>query len=159
MGIFYIHFITLYCKFDASTNLCLKLCTLFICSSDSRWKQEAKDWLSTRVSESYSDIFVESEILHVKTLNKKINDNVGPESTCKMFDKFMISLIIPIIISRGAEGPGWEILQHPPSVRLSVCLSVRPSVTFSFCTVTQKRIAVFSRNFAGTCTKSWGCAV
>ena len=22
-----------------------------------------------------------------------------------------------------------------------------------------KRIAVFSRNFAGTCTKSWGCAV
>ena len=29
-----------------------------------------------------------------------------------------------------------------PSVRLSVCLSVRPSVTFSFRTVTQKRIAV-----------------
>ena len=33
---------------------------------------------------------------------------------------------------------------------------VRPSVTFSFRTVTQKRIDVFSRNFAGTCTMSWG---
>ena len=47
------------------------------------------------------------------------------------------------IISRGAEGPGREILQRPPvrpSVRLSVCLSV----TFSFRTVTQKRIDVFS---------------
>ena len=43
--------------------------------------------------------------------------------------------------------------------RPSVCLSVRLSVMFSFRTVTQKRIAVFSRNFAGTCTKSWGCAV
>ena len=59
--------------------------------------------------------------------------------------------ILWFIISRGAEGPGREILQRPPSV----CLSV----TFSFRTVTQKRIAVFSRNFAGTCTKSWGCAV
>ena len=38
----------------------------------------------------------------------------------------------------------------PPSVRLSICLSVYPSVTFSFRTVTQKRIDVFSRNFAGT---------
>ena len=46
-----------------------------------------------------------------------------------------------------------------PSVCLSVRLSVCLSVTFSFRTVTQKRIAVFSRNFAGTCTKSWGCAV
>ena len=55
---------------------------------------------------------------------------------------------MPIIISRGAEGPGREILQRPPSVCLSVCLclsvcpsihpSVRPSVTFSFRTVTQK---------------------
>ena len=63
-----------------------------------------------------------------------------------------------IFISRGAEGPGREILQRPP-VCLSVCLSIRLSVTFSFRTVTQKRIAVFSRNFAGTCTKSWGCAV
>ena len=45
--------------------------------------------------------------------------------------------------------------------RLSVCLSVsvRPSVPFSFRTVTQKRIDVFSRNFAGTCTMSWRCAV
>ena len=34
-----------------------------------------------------------------------------------------------IIISRGAEGPGREILQRPrPSVRLSVCPSVRLSV-------------------------------
>ena len=29
-----------------------------------------------------------------------------------------------LVISRGAEGPGREILQRPPSV----CLSVRPSV-------------------------------
>ena len=51
--------------------------------------------------------------------------------------------------------PGTGDIATPPvrpSVRLSVCLSV----TFSFRTVTQKRIAVFSRNFAGTCTKSWG---
>ena len=58
-----------------------------------------------------------------------------------------------IFISRGAEGPGREILQRP---RLSVRPSVRPSVTFSFRTVTQKRIDVFSRNFAGMCTMSWG---
>ena len=54
--------------------------------------------------------------------------------------------------------PGTGDIATPP-VRPSVCLSVRLSVTFSFRTVTQKRIAVFSRNFAGTCTKSWGCAV
>ena len=30
-----------------------------------------------------------------------------------------------VFISRGAEGPGREILQRPPSVRLSVRLSVR----------------------------------
>ena len=40
-----------------------------------------------------------------------------------------------------------------------VRLSARLSVTFSFRTVTQKRIDVFSQNFAGTCTMSWGCAV
>ena len=56
----------------------------------------------------------------------------------------------------GAVVPGWEILQPP---RPSVCLSDCLSVTFSFRTVTQKRITVFSLNFAGTCTKSWGCAV
>ena len=68
-----------------------------------------------------------------------------------------------LIISRGAEGTGREILQRPPSVHPSVCpsvcLSVCLSVTFSFRTVTKKRIDVFSWNFAGTCTKSWGCAV
>ena len=46
-----------------------------------------------------------------------------------------------------------------PSVCLSVCPSIRPSITFSFRTVTQKRIYVFSQNFAGMCTMSWGCAV
>ena len=50
-----------------------------------------------------------------------------------------------LVISRGAEGPGWEILQRPPSVHPSVCPSVHLSVTFSFRTVTQKRIDVFSR--------------
>ena len=62
----------------------------------------------------------------------------------------------------GAVGPGTGDIATPPvrpSVCPSVCLSVRLSVTFSFRTVTQKRIAVFSRNFAGTCTKWWGCAV
>ena len=54
----------------------------------------------------------------------------------------------------GALGPGTGDIATPP-----VRPSVRPSVTFSFRTVTQKRIAVFSRNFAGMCTKSWGCAV
>ena len=46
--------------------------------------------------------------------------------------------------------PGTGDIATPP-----VC----PSVTFSFRTVTQKRIDVFSRNFAGTCTMSWGYAV
>ena len=32
----------------------------------------------------------------------------------------------------------------------------RPSVTFSFRTVIRKCMAVFSRNYAGTCTMSWG---
>ena len=68
-----------------------------------------------------------------------------------------------IVISRRAKGPGWEILQCPPSVCPSVCLSIRLSihlsVSFSFRTVTRKRIDVFSLNFAGTCTMSWGCAV
>ena len=66
-----------------------------------------------------------------------------------------------IIISRGAEGPGQEILQRPPSVWPSVRPSVRPSVCPSrlVFALTQKRINVFSRNFAGMCTMSWGCAV
>ena len=115
-----------------------------------------------------------------------------------------ITLCATFFISRGAEGPGREILQCPPSICPSIRLSVRPSVTvtqkridvfplslstiwgktiishlmfplfkiahLSICpsirlsvrpsvTVTQKRIDVFSRNFAGTCTMSWGCAV
>ena len=67
-----------------------------------------------------------------------------------------------ILSPAGAVGPGMGDIATPPiclSVRLSVCLSVCPSVTFSFRTVTRKRIDVFSRNFAGTCTMSWGCAV
>ena len=63
--------------------------------------------------------------------------------------------IILILSPAGAVGPGTGDIATPASV----CLSVRPSVTFSFRTATPKRIAVFSRNFAGTCTKSWGCAV
>ena len=68
----------------------------------------------------------------------------------------------------GAVGPGSGDIATPPSVcpssvrpsvRPYVRPSVRPSGTLSFRTVTQKRIAVFSWNFAGTCTKSWGCAV
>ena len=42
--------------------------------------------------------------------------------------KMFSSYFGKFIISRGAEGPGREILQRPPSVCLSVCLSVRPSV-------------------------------
>ena len=58
--------------------------------------------------------------------------------------------------------PGTGDIATPPvhpSVCLSVCPSVCLSVTFSFRTVTKKRIDVFSRNFAGMCTMSWGCAV
>ena len=51
-----------------------------------------------------------------------------------------------IIISSHAKSLEQEILKCPPSV----CLSV----TFSFCN--QTHIAVFSRNFAGTCTMPWG---
>ena len=77
-----------------------------------------------------------------KILFRQHRSNVG----CSYY---MINVHTFIFISRGAEGPGREILQRPPSVRLSVCLSV----TFSFRTVTQKRIDVFSRNFAGTLKK------
>ena len=70
------------------------------------------------------------------------------QALCLQFDNtvHMRSLLSPA----GAVGPGTGDIAMPP---------VRPSVTFSFRTVTQKRIAVFSRNFAGMCTKSWGCAV
>ena len=54
-----------------------------------------------------------------------------------------------IIISRRRRRPGDG----------RYCNTPRLSVTFSFRTVTQKRIAVFSQNFASTCTKSWRCAV
>ena len=56
-----------------------------------------------------------------------------------------------LVISHRAVGPGTGDIATP----LSVC----PSVTFSFRTVTRKRIDVFSRNFAGMCTMLWGCAV
>ena len=100
--------------------------------------------------------------MHIKDINKT-KQNIGLLYPTHKIQGFCVCLIkfneLPTVhlffISRGAEGPGREILQRPPSVRLSV----RLSVTFSFRTVTQKRIAVFSRNFAGTCTKSWGCAV
>ena len=73
-----------------------------------------------------------------------------------------LTIILNIeIISRRRRRPGdGRYCNAPPpprpSVRPSVRLSVCLSVTFSFRTVTQKHIAVFSRNFAGTCTKSWG---
>ena len=56
-----------------------------------------------------------------------------------------------ICISHRTEGPGREILKRPPP---PIHFSFR--VKFSFRTVTLKSIAVFSRNFAGTCTMSWG---
>ena len=58
--------------------------------------------------------------------------------------------LVVIFISRRRRRPGDGYIATPP-----IC----PPVTFSFRTVTQKRIAVFSQNFASTCTKSWGCAV
>ena len=64
-------------------------------------------------------------------------------------------LFCPLVISRRRRRPGDGRYCNAP-VCPSVRLSVRPSVTFNFRTVTQKCIAVFSRNFAGTCTKSWG---
>ena len=53
----------------------------------------------------------------------------------------------------GAVGPGTGDIATP-----SVCLSVGPS-RLVFRTVTQKRITVFSQNFEGTYTMSWGCVV
>ena len=48
--------------------------------------------------------------------------------------------------------PGTGDVATSDTVRLSVCLSVRLSVTFSLLTVTQKRIDVFSPNFVmGVC--------
>ena len=41
------------------------------------------------------------------------------------------SPIWTFVISRGAEGPGREILQRPPSVRLSVCPSVPSRLVFA----------------------------
>ena len=61
-----------------------------------------------------------------------------------------------VFISCRRRRPGEGRYCNAPPVRPSVRPSVCPSVTFSFRTVTQKRIAVFSQNFAGTCTKSWG---
>ena len=78
-----------------------------------------------------------------------------------------------VINSISGKTPEFNYLVHflspaPPKARdgrycnaprLSVCLSVCPSIMFSLRTVTRERITVFSRNFAGTCTMSWGCAV
>ena len=55
----------------------------------------------------------------------------------------------PLVISRRRPGTGDIATPPHPSVRLSIRPSISLSVTFSFCTV----------NFAGLCTKSWGCAV
>ena len=76
---------------------------------------------------------------------------------CHSYDNKLGNKYGNFLSPAGAVGPGTGDIATPPSVRPprpSVCLSVRLSVTFSFRTVTQKRIAVFSRNFPGTCTKS-----
>ena len=57
-----------------------------------------------------------------------------PVERQRSFSNAALSVVVNIshkifIISRGAEGPGREILQRPPSV----CLSVRPSVCLSVC--------------------------
>ena len=135
--------------------------------------------ISTSFQRHYFDVLLTSFFkgYDVVTTFQRIFDVIP--TSCAHWDHDMANIIShhivyryslsisTIIISRGAEDPGWEILQRPPSVPLSVCPSVCPSVhpsvrlsvTFSFRTVTQKRIDVFSRNFAGMCTMSWGCAV
>ena len=65
-------------------------------------------------------------------------------------------LVIYLLLSPAA--PKARDGKYYNAPRPSVHLSVRLSVMFSFHTVTQKRIDVFSRNFAGMCTMSWGCA-
>ena len=75
-----------------------------------------------------------------------------PHRECLMVLSEFFFFVIFFLSPAGAIGPGTGDIATPPSV----CPSVRPS---RFRTVTQKRIAVFSRNFAGTCTKSWWCAV
>ena len=44
---------------------------------------------------------------------------------CEFTNKHIKFMKPVVCISRGAEGPGREILQRPPSVRSSVRLSVR----------------------------------
>ena len=88
------------------------------------------------------------------TMGKKISKDDGNlfarrSCTCSAVTTLYMSWNFKFLSPAGAVGPGTGDIATPP-VRLSV---VRPSVTFSFRTVTQKRIAVFSRNFAGTCTK------
>ena len=55
-----------------------------------------------------------------------------------------------VLFTNPRRRPGTGDIETPP-VHPSVCPSCL-SVTFSFCTVTQKGIAVFSQNFAGMCT-------
>ena len=70
----------------------------------------------------------------------------------KYTDEVGIYFCISFVISRRAIGPGTGDIPKPP-VRLSVSTS---RLVFA---LTRKFINVFSQNFAGTCTKSWGCAV
>ena len=54
----------------------------------------------------------------------------------------------------GRRRPGTGDITTPP-----VYPSIYLSVMFSFRIVIRKSIDIFSQNFAGTCTMSWGCAV
>ena len=86
----------------------------------------------------------------------------GEEAIKKNLPEFTVSSVVPLLDEQNCfcfyllprHRPGDGRYCNPPP-RPSVCLSI----TFSFCTVTRKRIDVFSRNFASTCTISWGCAV
>ena len=69
-----------------------------------------------------------------------------------VFDETVTDFVSPAV----AEAPEQEILKHPPPPpppHLSVCPS---HLVF---TLTRTHIAVFSQNFPGMCTMSWGCAV
>ena len=105
------------------------------------------------MSDEFTSIFTER-----KNLLTGVGDTYVEEMVVEQAVEITDSDIIHVDLTQvnylflspaGAVGPGTGDIATPPSVCPSVC----PSVTFSFRTVTQKRIAVFSRNFAGTCTK------